>query len=199
MAIQKKGGLPVSLPGDNPISTSLAESDYQGWCAWLDDGTVILEAVANPRGRLPLMAGGVELPTRREGRNVLDWKNLPHQRVTQLELYFFRKKYQQPCVRISTPPGWSHVRWLQYKAAGIVIPTAGNSSPERVGLYGYVPGYFDPKLMHAERYLVNRQGRDHQTIDVHPCWSRDTGGWALGPQVLGLSPADIPPEPQLTD
>lgn len=172
---------------------ALSQSSYEGWVAWLEDGSPVFEQVSWDPSLARLIDGGRSLPYRGPAPNCLEWKDVPQQKVSRLELYFFRGEpywspYRQPIVLIqrSTPYPF---QWIQMKMAGLQVQVGGNGDGQRrTGIQGYKVGYFDPRRVETHLIEVRSAGRKHHVLrGYHPCAPRPRG-WGLAPAVLGLDP-----------
>lgn len=188
---------------------------YEGWVAWVGQNP-IFEAIPPNSDLAPLdksLPGAGSRGIRHRDRRHVEWDDLPHEKVTRLELYFARDTFpDQPVVRLDRLD--EPIRWVQMKMRGLQVdaaavdPRAGGegSSPKRTPVQGYRLGYFAPgrldmpdgvgwqyaPLLYIE---VMRSGEiERYAHDLHPCWPRPHGlGW--NPAVLGIEPSDVPPVP----
>lgn len=194
---------------------SLANSDYIGWVAYVD-GSPIHEHVPFAQG---LRKGGVGLaqltpdakglPARPENRNTMEWRDLPHERVHRVELYWARENVppsHQPVIRLDRPQG-ADVRFIQFKRAAL-LTSAGfaakrdaadlkdlRSGQERIPLISWTIGVWDKRASEAVLLEVFPD-RTEGYVEVHgpvphPCWPRPVG-FGLAPHTVGLTEADIP-------
>lgn len=182
----------------------IAETGYEGWVAWLADGTAIFESrVPNPR-LVQLMADAArssyDSAVRLPGRQVMDWKELPHERIKRVAIYCFQGYYtEQPVMVIERPPGLVAMRFIQMKSRGLQIPSGAGElkdsidhGPRRTYAQFYL-GYWDPNEGTYGRTVlvqVTRQARLERKA-MHPCWPRPHG-FALGPHVVGLTEEQVP-------
>lgn len=208
---------------------SIRDSTYEGWVAWIDGTPVINPATNGLIGydgvtalfeRVddnPLLSAiATELdhlaPTpKRPDRQTVDWAQLPHARVCQLELYAFRSAYKkQPLVSITRNHN-HQVRWIQYKRGGLLINSASvvgkdkdliEPKVRRTGVTAYVIGYWDMTAGEAKYWEVPASGNGGNRFPGyeyegrnHPCWPRPHG-FGFNPKVLGLKPEQVPPVPE---
>jgi hypothetical protein len=179
---------------------ALRASSYEGWVAWVN-GQPIFEAVPlNPR-LAQLAPGAATQMTRQPGRNVMDWDDVPNERIDLLEVYFdrgFRK--EQPALMIAKNPG-ADLCFFQMKTTGMVVNVgvlahAQHRGQERTGVHGYRIGYFDRKQNFSMMWEVQRgvwQPKEYPIVG-HPCWPRPHG-YGLNPTIMGLTESDVPSVP----
>lgn len=193
----------------------IADSGYEGWVVWINDGgstpTPIFEA--NPLNvNLPqIRAGGKALPQRGIERSVMDWKDLPQEKIMRAELYFYPQVYNQPACRFDREPGNVNVRFIQYKMAGAFvnagvaddprIRSEGTGGTTRAGLFGYRFGWWDMAKNISGLFEVTLEHVKDLGVRGHPCHPRPgrfealnlkRHGWALGPHVVGITEKEIP-------
>lgn len=202
---------------------SLAESDYEGWVAWLDGRPVYADGAGGPfigyDACVPLfeevpsaapyrstVAGVQDRKARPGGRQTMVWDELPHARVMCLELYAFRDVYNwggphgngQPMIQLTRTPG-HEVRWIQYKAGGLTLPAQGaEPGVRRTGIFSWTVGFWDVTAQEVATWELKKTGGEPvKTLlptGCHPCWPKPLG-FGLAPHVLGLTPEDVPPHP----
>jgi hypothetical protein len=161
---------------------TLAESDYEGWVAYIDGVPIFEHAPRNPA--LLQAAGNGHQPNIAD-RATLPWREVPTARVDRLELYYARGHVQsQPAIRLQRPPGADHIRFIQLKMGGIAFGP-GLRRPVRLGLMGYRVGYWDPRAQRCEMWEIGRDGKVEKLRDVKdPCAPKPVGhGYAR--EVLG--------------
>ncbi len=201
----------------------IAQSDYEGWVAWVDGtpiinpatngligwhgSTPIFEKVVHAPGRASIADGMVERATRTADRTTMDWKELPHEHVRELELYAFRDvRDVQPLVTLTANAN-RDVRWIQYKTGAVVVPAVTQigrvldrqtTAQRRVSIGAWRVGYWDRTVGQCEMIEFYADGRDphryNHSGSNHPCWPKPMG-FALAPFVLGLADDDVPPLP----
>lgn len=198
---------------------SIRESDYEGWVAWVDgepayvgdklvgfkNATPLFESIPHNPRLIQVASGLPDRAPRLPTRQVIDWKQLPHERVVMLELYAFRDVYsRQPVIQIQRQPG-RDLRWIQYKKSGL-IAHAGHrdrrreieGGQARTGITMWMIGYWDRTVGQCQIFGVPARGGEWDRLEFdgsnHPCWPRPLG-FGLSPVVLGLSGEDVPPVP----
>lgn len=174
-------------------AASLRDSDYEGWVAYVDSSPIFEAAPHDPR-LAQAIHGARTLPHRRVARNTLDWKDLPHERVHRLEVYFCRQSFpRQPVVRIDRMPG-QVLRWIQLKMGGLVLNAgAGIREPfgagvQRLGIVGYRIGWWNPAARECRLLEVTPRGVKDLGTRQHPCEPAPRG-FGLAPHVVGLETA----------
>lgn len=185
------------------VSATIRDSGYQGWVVYVD-GSPIFEAVPHQPRLLQPARGSIVLPPRRPDRNTMEWKNLPHDRVHRLELYFARHRLtSQPAIRIDRQPGNPDMRFLQSKLGGVAIGAgAGNSrdrldvGQQRLGVVGYRVGFWNPAANECRLFELTRDTTRDLGSVLHPCWPAPLG-FGIAPWVVGLTEEQVPPAPQL--
>lgn len=169
------------------------------------DGAPIFERVDHNAALVQVAPGGIDLPVRQEARNVKEWKDLPHDKVERVELYFLREHgyADRACIRIDRQPGADAMRFIQFKRDGITVeagvtprdmfsPAAGQ---RRTGTFAYVIGFWDPRNKECQLHEFNvRDGYVNHGSVMHPCWPKPIG-FGLNPSVLGIAPGDVPAVP----
>lgn len=173
--------------------------DYWGWVAWAGE-TPYFEAnpqVASMDRLAPLIPGGESLPIRPESHNVRQWKDLPHDELTRVALFFNREQYDggRPALVFETAPG-SRLRYIQMKAASVLWSTQGGGQ-QRTGVFGYRMGYYDMINRRCLMWEVNRRDGVVEWGECeHPCLPRSPGwspgmpiprgfGFGFNPRVIG--------------
>jgi hypothetical protein len=192
------------------IAPSVAASDYVGWMVLLADGAHVFEAVPPVYGLAQLLPGEQE-GWRPLDRTSIEWPNLPHHQVMEVELYAFRATYPiQPIMRITREPGCTELRFMQMKMRGIVVGTGGTRGQERTALAGYRIGYWNPPRREYDLVECTPQHRlqmdpaggyrppGSPPLVGHPCWPRPQG-LGLAPHVLGLTAGKVPAAPTLVE
>ncbi len=199
--------------------TSIAESGYEGWVAWLDgtpvrnpagdltgydDATPIFERIPhNPHLANLALGAGVERIFRGGGRKTMHWGDVPQERVNWLEIYGFRYAYSQPICQLMRQPGRS-MRWIQFKKGALILQTLvcavdeEGTGVERTGLTSWVIGFWDRTVGQAKLLEFRRDGSKSVLAyegSNHPCWPKPLG-FGLGPHVLGLTADQVPPVPE---
>lgn len=164
---------------------SIRDSDYIGWVAYVD-GQPIFEAVRRPVGAYQLAATAPDAPIHRaEDRRTMQWRDLPHERVERVELYWARGQLSQPAFRIDRAPDCHTMRFLQMKRGGISVPTQAGERPTRHGLVAYVIGYWDPARPLAELWEIG--DREVRKLGaVKDPWAPKPEGFGLNRRAFGL-------------
>lgn len=191
------------------VEAAVAGTDYEGWLAWVE-GQPIFEAV--PLHAQPVVSGGADV-YRAESRRVMDWTKLPHMKIERLALFFLR-----PLYRAEQQPIWSvwrelesDVRLIQFKRRSLVLPANSDQSPGRTRVMRYTMGTWCPSATpHPECRLWDIQANPPKGAAImqeregprrHPCWPLPgrgeafdplRHGFGLGPQVVGLTEAEVP-------
>jgi hypothetical protein len=171
------------------IQTSIAASDYEGWVAWIDDTPIFEHVEYNPK-LLPLISDASHLEFREKAHNVLEWKELPHDKLTRVELYFCRKKYPgQPAWRCDREPGLE-MRFIQMKLGSITIATdrVHGGGQHRTGVVGYRVGLWIPSRKECKLWEINRSEIIYMGEVSDPCAPRPTG-FGFAPHVIGRKTA----------
>lgn len=189
---------------------AIAASSYEGWVAWVDGIPIFEEVVESPR--LAPLSNGHARERRPADRNVMDWSDLPHEKLRCVELYFDRALIRaQPRIRIDREAG-ADLRFIQFKRGSLSLPSVsgvpgGLSADElaragyplgqtRSGVVGYCLGYWDRRRGFTELICVKR-GEPHNFRPPprgHPCWPRPYG-FGFAPAAVGLNPAAVPDLP----
>jgi len=170
---------------ESVISTSLAESDYEGWVAWVGDVPIFEHVEWNPK-LLPLISDAEMTEHRSKANNVLEWKNLPHEKLTRVELYFGRKGIpDQPAFRADCEPGFG-MRFIQMKMGGVTIATDRSSGggQHRTGVVGYRMGFYVPSRKECQMWEITREKIIFMGKVTDPCAPRPKG-FGFGPHVIG--------------
>jgi hypothetical protein len=170
-------------------AASLRDSDYEGWVAYVDGSPIFEAAPFEPRLAQPVIGAHVH-PYRPAGRNVIEWRDLPHERVHRVELYFCRQRYQQPVIRMDRQPGNVQLRFIQLKLGGLVLESGvgrdiTGGGPRRLGIRGYRIGYWNPATNECELFEITPRERLHLGKRRHPC-ELPPRGFGLAPHVVGL-------------
>lgn len=195
---------------------SLARSDYVGWVAYVDN-VPIYEHVPFAQG---LRKGGVGLaqPTpkaqtltaRAENRTTMEWRDLPHDKIQRVELYYARERVpvdRQPVIRFDREPG-ADLRFIQFKT-GALLTASGMATKknqedlkhlrmgqERIPLISWTMGYWDKRKGECVLVEVTPNADGEGCMEIygpvpHPCWPRPIG-FGLAPHTVGLTESDIP-------
>jgi len=178
-------------------------SDYEGWVAHTNTDDVIYESLVDDPKKIQLAAGVVEA-VQRSDRTTLDWKDLPHDIVDHIELYWHRDIFRnQPVVRVSRPPGETNLRFIQYKMRGLQF---SGISPDarRTGIVWYRLGFWDTVANVTKLVEVGLKGAGDGKITgniqelqaAHPCWPKPFG-FGIAPQFVGITEKDVPVAPNL--
>jgi hypothetical protein len=167
------------------ISTSIAESDYEGWVAWIGDTPIFEHVEYNPK-LLSLISDIPHLMFRGKNRNTMEWKQLPHDRLTRVELYFAKDKYpDQPAWRCDRDPELE-MRFIQMKLGSVVIATdtIAGGGQHRTGVVGYRMGFWIPGRKECQMWEVTRTELTYMGEVKDPCAPRPEG-FGLAPFVIG--------------
>lgn len=162
---------------------SIAESDYEGWVAWVE-GSPIFEAEPFNVKLAPLFDEKLGRPARKETHQTLDWKKVPNEKIERLDLYFARKVYKnQPVIRIDKEPGHNWVRFVQMKLGSMIFgPTEG---ARRLGISGYRIGYWDTRRNICEIFEYHRDGTTKQLPPVANPFLPKPQGFGYSRSVIG--------------
>jgi len=181
---------------------ALRASSYEGWVAWLKDGSPIFEAVPFLPKLKQAIAGGLEFAYRKESRNTMDWIKVPFKQIDRLELYFDRSAGRpQPAIMLAREPN-AELRFFQMKMGSLVVSAGINvlgndgNGQMRTGIVGYRIGYYNEQLQFSQMWEIRRGVKQIKEYPVvgHPCWPRPHG-YGLNPVVVGLTDGDVPPLP----
>lgn len=177
------------------LPSSIAESGYVGWVATLTDGSVLFEAVPRATSAMP---GAVTKSRRPEDRNVIDWRDVPHERISRLEVYGFHDHYsEQPLIRLDREPGATDIRYCVLTMAGLAVSTAGRKGVRHIGVSGWRVGWFNPARGEYDIWEIRKSGRrrlapdgtvlrpDGPPLKGHPCAPRPAG-FGIAPHAFGL-------------
>lgn len=164
----------------------ISETDYEGWVAWVDGNPIFEHVEYNPK-LLPLFDDANALEYRGKSRNTLDWKDLPHDRITRVELYFARERYaNQPVWRADREPGLN-MRFIQMKMGSIVVATDMVNQivgQKRTGAVGYKIGFWVPDRKECQLWEITRTDLKHLGNVSNPC-APAPNGFGLSPSVVG--------------
>jgi len=178
---------------------SLAESDYEGWVAWVDS-VPIFEFTRRVYGQFQVAPGLRQPSYNQPGRTCMEWKDLPKDRVQRVELFFCRERrpngqhYKQPVAIMPRPLGRADIRFLQMKMGAVVVGMSGSRGQERTGVNGYRLGYWDPKAGTCQLHEWTRVKHTYLGERGHPCWPKPLG-FGLNPGTVGLTAAEVPDPP----
>jgi hypothetical protein len=198
---------------EESYATSLAYSDYEGWVAYTAEGPIFervpfSQASAKGGYGLAQPIPGAVLPTTREAdRNTVEWRDLPHDKILRVELYWARHRVEpsrQPVVRLDRPVGMN-VRFFQFKTGGVLIQGGQSSGvpvshnvfkdlsrgQERTGIIAWTVGYWDKDNGEAKLVEVTKTEIIQRGPVCHPCWPTPYG-FGLSPQAVGITEADVP-------
>lgn len=167
------------------IHNTLAESDYEGWVAWVDDVPIFEHVEYNPK-LLPLVSDAKMVEYRGKANNTLEWKDLPHNKLTRVELYFAREKYpNQPVWRADREPGLE-MRFIQMKMGSVVLATDAlqTRGVQRTGVVGYKIGIWVPQRQECQMWEITRSEMNFMGKVKDPCAPRPEG-FGLSPHVIG--------------
>jgi len=195
----------MTVDAREAIGLSIADSGYIGWVVWIDDNPIFQSVPTNFKLIQPA-AGAYYPETRHPGRNVLDWKELPHERISRLEVYGLHEFYtHQPLIRLDRPPGMAEqdVRFCCLTMGGLAVGTSGDQGQMRTGVAGWKVGWMNPVRREFDLWEITRTGRrrlnpaggylngDGAPLKGHPCWPKPAG-FGIGSFVFGLTDADVP-------
>lgn len=118
------------------VADSIAASDYEGWVAYLGDGTPIYEEVRHSAKRGSLIRDGIELAARPADRQTMEWRDLPMDRIWRVELYFARGRWgktgrDQPVCQIDRVPDDPDFRFIQFKRASKAVVSSKGLAAKR--------------------------------------------------------------------
>jgi len=166
------------------MNNNIAESDYEGWVAWVNDDPIFEHVEYNPR-LLPIMPGSVSLEYRGKSNNTIAWKDLPHNKLTRVELYFAREKFQnQPVWRADREPGLDML-FIQMKLGSITLSTnkLETRGQQRTGLIGYRIGFWVPGRRECQMWEITRSNIKYMGNVKDPCAPKPIG-FGLNPDII---------------
>lgn len=162
------------------LQRQIAESNYEGWVAWVDGVPIFEKSVATPKlGMANHAPGQFVLPQRAEGRNVMDWKDLPHEKIDMVDLYLARENihWTQPCWSVPRLPD-CQIAYIMLKMGGVVLHTrpGATSGQERLGnASGYKMGFWIPSANECRMWEITRKQITPLGVKQDPHSPRPTG------------------------
>jgi hypothetical protein len=151
--------------------------------AWVYDEPIFEHVEFNPN-LLPLLSGAQMLEYRAKSHNTLEWRDLPHDRLTRVELYFARERFpDQPAWRADRELGLD-MRFIQMKMGSIVIDSTGMDGQKRTGIIGYRMGFWIPSRKECQMWEFTRNGYEYMGNVKDPCAPRPEG-FGFAPHVIG--------------
>lgn len=190
-------------------SRSIAESGYVGWVVWIDGNPVFQEIPVNFK-LVQSVRGALTIPTRRESRNTVDWRDLDHTKIDRLEIYGFYEHYtEQPLFRMDRAPGATELRYACMTMQGIAFGP-GIVGQARTGIAGWKAGWYNPARREFDLWEITRDHRaklnphgnptylpqNAAACKGHPCWPRPHG-FGIAPFVFGLEEHQVPSAPTI--